>query len=139
MRRLILVASSVAALAAAVVAGPLGAASAPYVYGCTPATYYAEASYGAFVAIYNGSATTSNFILKVLAGDGTIVQSSPTTLPATKTTLVAYIVPIRAIPGPGDSTIPASVRLVSNVPLAVTLTHTISGVHLPIYCSPLLP
>ena len=141
MRRWIVGMAIAGALVGALAVGPFGAvAAAPYVYGCTPAAYYYGSAYSGDVVIYNGSATTSNVTMKVLTGDGTIRLSSPLVIPATKTNFFRINIPPNSAPHIEDSTFPATVRLVSNVPVAATYTHEISaGVNVPIYCSPLLP
>jgi hypothetical protein len=141
MGRWILAVSSAAAIVAAVVVGPLGTSAAPpYVYGCTPAAYNNATGYILRIDAYNGSATTSNATLKALAGDGTIITTFLGGIPATKTFVAGISVPANSFPSSSSSTIPGSVRVVSNVPLVATISHLISaGVNQPIGCAPLLP
>ena len=72
MRRLIVMAATVAALVVAVVIGPMGTAAAgPYVFGCTPLNWQGFAGNPrAALTIYNGSAATANLTHKVLSGNG---------------------------------------------------------------------
>ena len=146
MRRLITLAASAASLLAAIALGPLGAAaSPPYVYGCTPATYYANnTGYLVFLSIYNGSAATANLTHKVLAGDGTnlnaffaVTQTS--TLPPTHTSIRFWTAP-GSYPLETNNSVPASVRIVSDVPVAATLNHNTPGAAWqPVDCKPFLP
>ena len=77
MRRWIIGAATVAALLAATVVGPFGAAAtAPYVYGCTPATIFnmdRNSLYWVSMTIYNGTASSAHLTHKILAGDGSIL------------------------------------------------------------------
>jgi hypothetical protein len=148
MRRWIVAAASTVALVAALAAGPFGAAAAvPYVYGCTPAAYYAGTAYFAELAIYNGSASTATITHKLLAGTGALLAGLPTTssLPATHTSVALFTVPAFTDPGEAVATTPAAVRIVSNVPVSATLSHghqhDVSGsdTAIAIYCSPQQP
>ena len=132
MRRWIEGAVSLAALVGALAVGPFGAAAAPpYVYGCTPAGYFSDQApaYVVELAIYNGSASTANLTHKVLAGNGTILNSAysiPLTsiLPPTHTSgIVEYAVHGTVKPTEPNGTLPYSVRIVSDVPISATLTH----------------
>jgi hypothetical protein len=145
MRRLIVIASTLAALAAALTVGPLGVASAaPYVYGCTPATIYNDGvSYVPVLTIYNGSASTANLTHKILAGTGLILNQETfpvtSTLPATHTKENSYSVAGNTGPDELNATTPATIRVVSNVPVAVTLVHDITGGQVAISCPVMQP
>lgn len=133
MRRSILIALSATAMAGAMAVGPFGVAgAAPYVYGCTPAIL----SYGVLqpsnlgkLSIYNGSASAANLTIKVLAGNGSILSTTigfeevpvTSTLPATHTAVYVYTTS-GGIPAESNGTVAASIRIVSNVPVAATLS-----------------
>jgi hypothetical protein len=134
MRRWILVASTLAGLVAALAVGPFGAAAAaPYVYGCTPANYdNGYAGYTVVLTIYNGSATTANLTHKILASNGTILNDNYPGLAVTSalpaTTTVFFTFPTTGGPSAiNDGTIPASVRIVSNVPVAPKLSFDLTN------------
>jgi hypothetical protein len=142
VRRIMTVCGSALALVVAVALGPLGSAGeAPYVYGCTPVLFFNDSgslrAWRVSLSIYNGSAATANITTKVLAGDGTIMNGSllgsasyipPVTssIPATRTAVFSFAL-YDGIPGMSDSTVPASVRIVSNVPVSATLSHEITA------------
>jgi hypothetical protein len=134
MRRSLLAAMSAICLAGALAVGPFGAAAAaPYVYGCTPALLFVpSSSYEVDLWLYNGSASTASLTIKVLARSGAILNStlSPvpppvtSTLVATNTAIYGWNAPVAVFPtSPTDSTLPASVRIVSSVPISATLNH----------------
>jgi hypothetical protein len=127
MRRSILVAGSAIALAGAMAIGPFGAAAAaPYVYGCTPATVTRfSTQYLEQLNIYNGSAGTANLTTKILDAIGTILNSAvsmplTSTLPPTQTFTYGWGALGGNVGTPG---VPASIRIVSNVPVSATLSH----------------
>jgi hypothetical protein len=136
VRRSILAAASGIFLAGAIAVGPFGAsAAAPYVYGCTPAAIAGpNVFFTEVLNVYNGSSTTANLTHKILAGDGTILNAATginmlpvtSTLAATRTDGFSWGTK-QGYPTSGDSTIAATVRVVSNVPLAVTLAHDLAG------------
>jgi hypothetical protein len=151
MRRWIIGAASAAGLVAALSVGPFGAAAAPpYVYGCTPAMFEGTTatSYIVSLSIYNGSSSTANLTHKVLAGTGAILNSSmfmppPVTssIGPTQTQVLEWGPP-QGFPGPTNATVPASVRVVSNVPVSATLSHAMTMLATdwtPIVCTPQLP
>ena len=133
MFRPILVAISGIALASAMVVGPFGAiAGAPYVYGCTPASNSETSDvYFANLSIYNGSASAANLTIKILAGNGSILNPvlGPVpipvmqTLPPTHTTVHWFFT--AGFGDETDGTVPASIRIVSNVPVSATLSHAL--------------
>lgn len=152
MRRWILSAGGVLALAAALAVGPFGAAAAgPYVYGCTPAAYYnTGTSYIVGLMIYNGSASTANVTHKILAGTGQVLNdpgnvsgtgfftiAALSTLPATHTSSRRFMTRFGR-PNEGDATVAASVRIVSNVPVSATLTHELAP-DILVPCTPQQP
>jgi hypothetical protein len=151
MRRWILIATSAVGMVAALAMGPLGgAAAAPYVYGCVPALYYPQTSYLALLQIYNGSASTANVTHKILAGNGTLLNATlidgpPVTssIPATRTETFLYTNPDSTfITSMNEGTKPASVRIVSNVPVSATLSHNFNKPGfpaIPIICTPQQP
>jgi hypothetical protein len=125
MRQTIVLAATMAAFAVALVIGPLGTAAAgPYVFGCGPLSPHASSGTGnGQIDIYNGSAATANLTHKILAGDGTQLQvaligSGTSTLAPTKTEQFFFSNPLGEI-SPTNSTIPAIVRVVSDVPVGV--------------------
>jgi hypothetical protein len=136
MRRLILVASTIASLAAAVAAGPLGAASAaPYVYGCTPASIWgATADYEVDFSIYNGSSAPAHLTHKILASDGTILNSGTSlsyynNLPLTEVLAATHTSRFEwGTYTDNAHTHAASVRLVSDVPVSAMLQQNVSTV-----------
>jgi hypothetical protein len=147
MRRSSMMLASAVCLAGALAVGPLGtAAAAPFVYGCTPATLPTVPDvYQRSLSIYNGSTSTASLTHKILAGNGTIlnsISSFPTTssvLP-TRTEVFTYTV-VGGIPDSDNGTIGASVRIVSNVPVAATFSHDTKSVEdwKPIGCVALSP
>jgi hypothetical protein len=144
MHRLIVGITSAAALVTALVVGPFGAAAAaPYVYGCTPASYFVTDAYWTQLSVYNGSAATANSLVKELAGNGALLNIDATPLSPTQTKDQYFLVLPNASPSVENATVPASIRIVSNVPLAATLSHLSavrgSSPKLAIPCSPLLP
>jgi hypothetical protein len=126
VRRLIGTAVTATALAVALLVGPLGAsATAPFVYGCTPAArQIAGGSLTSTVTLYNGSAATANITMKLLAFDGTNVSTlmlptvSVFSVPATTTKIVVWANPATVDPAV-DNTIPSTVRVVSDQAIAV--------------------
>ena len=138
MRRSILVATSAIALAGAMAIGPFGAAAAaPYVYGCTPANFRTTEIAGVSLSIYNGSASTANLTHKVLAGNGTQLNTALTVpivsmLPPTHTKDLFWYGQGRT-PDEGDNAIASSVRIVSNVPVSATLSLARLGTELGSY------
>jgi hypothetical protein len=156
MRRSILIATGAMALAGAMAVGPFGAAAAaPYVYGCTQASYGATGDYQEALAIYNGSGATATLTHKFLAGNGTIVNNLVDAIvggvegghpPTTSSLLPTHTKVLRWLshgffPDESDASTPATIRLVSNVPVAAVLTHGIFIVDSPIAipCLPLQP
>jgi hypothetical protein len=144
MRRSVL--SILAAVAISVIAtANLTTAAGPYVYGCTPLTFPSTGgSWNGDVSIYNGGATTANLTHKILAGDGTILNTglsvaTTSTLGATKTETLSFTVDESSgSPGVGNSTLPASVRVVSDIPVAVGVV--VNGlVGQPLTCTRLSP
>jgi hypothetical protein len=151
MRRSFLIAISATAMVAAMAVGPFGAAAAaPYVYGCTPATFFgAGSAYNTSLSIYNGSATTASLTIKVLAGNGTRLSvlgfgyepPLTSTLAATHTASYLWSTP-GGIGVESTNDIPASVRIVSSEPVAAVLSHdypTSSTDWKPIDCISLQP
>ena len=135
MRRSLISSLGASATVVALALGPFGAAAAaPYVYGCTPAKLHANNGYTVILSIYNGSGATANLTTKVLTGTGTILNPSVNiplpltwTLPATHTRPLLWLsstgYPLENI----FDTVEASVRIVSDVPVAASLSHDISG------------
>ena len=132
MRRSILMAVSATALAGAMAVGPFGAAAAaPYVYGCTPVTFFETGTETiARLTIYNGSASTATLILKILAGNGSILNPAglwalvPLSYPLPPTHSAVFrwhSDPAGGEPDESNGTVATSVRIVSNVPVAATL------------------
>lgn len=133
--------------------GPSGG-GAPYVWVCTPAFYPLSAGNPrADLYVFNGSTTTANIAVHILDKDGnnlsgaTIPGSAPPAtypgqtgaateaLPASHTKIVTWQVPQDSPPGgPGVS---ATVRVVSDQPVAVGTDFQFSGFR-PLPCS-LLP
>jgi hypothetical protein len=150
MRRSILVAASGLALVAAMAIGPFGAAAAaPYVYGCTPATLFLSGNVPHILSlsIYDGSATSASLTIKVLSGDGHILNGDAApllpplahALPATHTFEWAWNT--FGVSGETNATIASSIRIVSNVPVSATLSHDIfhDSHWTPVVCSSLQP
>jgi hypothetical protein len=141
MRRSFLVAKGGLALAAAMAAGPFGAAAAaPYVYGCTPVTLVGVTSETVELNIYNGSASTATVVRKVLAGNGTnlLIFSSPTSIPATHTSTIDL--GTGGSQSEGSSTVASAVRIVSDVPVAASITHHTTSTDWFVFdCIPLQP
>jgi hypothetical protein len=133
MRRLAAAAMFALALAGALAVGPLGVtAAAPYVYGCTPVTLNeANDVYTVQLWIYNGSATTAHITHKLLAGNGTLLNAT-FGVPITSTLKATHTL-VRGFPAPGtnagqpNGTVPAAFRIVSNVPVSVTLSSDFHG------------
>jgi hypothetical protein len=132
MRRSIQVGASTLAFATAIAIGPFGtAAAAPNVYGCTPATLFQQgnASHTVSLSIYNGSASAATLTIKVLSGDGHIMNGPDVlalpplshALPPTHTFEWAFTT--FGVSGESSATVASSIRIVSNVPEAVTLSH----------------
>jgi hypothetical protein len=115
-----------AALLGALLVGPLGAsATAPFVYGCTPAARVtAGGNIGSTVTLYNGSAATANITMKPLAFDGTNLSAlmhpagSVFSILPTTTRVVETDSPMTVDPAV-DNTIPSTVRVVSDQSIAV--------------------
>jgi hypothetical protein len=133
MRRLIILMAATTALAIALIVGPLGAAAAgPYVSGCGSLQIHWFGATGGGpnhetvqLDIYNGSASSATLTHKILAGDGTILnagQTPPvpltTTLAATKSEQFAWDGAAGNV-NTSNNNIPASIRVVSDVPVAV--------------------
>jgi hypothetical protein len=125
MNRRITLAAAGGALVALILSNVLGASAAgPYVYGCTPLTYdVPTANQNASINIYNGGATTANLTHKVLSGDGTQLQAS-LSIPSTSTLAPTKTVDFHFLTGGGapnidNNLIPVTVRVVSDVPVAV--------------------
>jgi hypothetical protein len=125
MNRRMTMAAAGGALVAMILSNVLGASAAgPYVYGCTALTWDVQnAASNASVTIYNGGSTTANLTHKLLAGDGTqlgaafMVPSTSSLLP-TKTVDFHWVNPT-GDPNITNNTIPTTVRIVSDVPVAV--------------------
>jgi hypothetical protein len=133
MRRWISVVAAAAGLLSAMAVGPMGTAAAPpFVLACTPAKFATNPAYQISLSIYNPSASLAYLTTKVLAGNGTIVNNSAPYFPpvsgvideATKTLTWTFGVPV-GLPDPGDGTVPSSIRIVSNVRVAATLSHDV--------------
>jgi hypothetical protein len=133
MRRSAMVATSLVALVAALVVGPFGAAAAPpYVYGCTPATFWFTTSdYYVSLSIYNGTSTTANLTRKILAANGAILNSTMVDAPALTTTVAPTKTAVSTWftkagnPAELATTVPASLRIVSDVPVVATYSHNL--------------
>jgi hypothetical protein len=155
MRRTIALSAAAAAFAIALLVGPLGAAAAgPYVYGCEPIQFHYFGAAGGGVGhetiqltIYNGAASAATLTHKILAGNGTILNNTAnvtpaialtTTLAATTSEEFAATVPVANVL-PTQNDIPAAIRVVSNVPVAVGAVVTASSVVHVIECSDLRP
>jgi hypothetical protein len=135
-------------------AGPSGASGGPpYVWVCTPANYNSGSNTPADILIFNGSATTANVAVHLLNKDGTNLsgvtvpgsappvtypgQTGTTTVPVLSAhTLIVSYQTAQGNPASGGN-IPASVRVVSDQPVAVGSNIQFSGFH-PVPCS-LLP
>jgi hypothetical protein len=125
--------------------GPLGAAgAAPYVYGCTPGSilYGAPLTYTA--SLYNGSATTANVTMKLLAYNGANVSALMTpsaqtfTITATNTRWVTWTVPMSQDPS-SNAAAPSTVRVVSDQPLALSMVFDYSSTKVIVQCTYLHP
>jgi hypothetical protein len=142
-------------------AGPAGtsAGGPPFTWICTPANYNSGSSTAATFFIFNGSASAANVALHILNKDGVnlagvvIPGASPVNigdppptypgqtgaatvaLPAGSTLIVKSFTAV-GDPASGGN-IPASVRVVSDQPVAVGSNIEFSGFH-PVPCS-LLP
>ena len=144
MRRFLTLAATLAALSVAIFVGPMGTAAAgPYVFGCTPLSYTGfGGSPMAQLNIYNGSAATATLIHKILAGDGTIMNGTlivpqTSSLAPTKTANFNWTDNLGTV-NPSNSTVEASVRVVSDVPVAVSVSlNGTVGITVP--CTDLRP
>jgi hypothetical protein len=134
--------------------GPSGPGGGPpYVWVCTPANYNSGSSTPADLFIFNGSATTANVAVHLLNKDGVNIagtsipgaspaatypgQTGAATVPVVSThTLIFSYQTAQGNPASGGN-IPASVRVVSDQPIAVGSNIQFSGFH-PVPCS-LLP
>jgi hypothetical protein len=150
MRRWINATVIAVTFAAAMAVGPLGAGAAPpYVYGCTPAQEFNSATlYSVSLSIYNGSSSTANLTHKILAGNGTILNSifaGALALPVTSTlgptdTAVFAWGTVAGFASKTDGTVPASIRIVSNAPISATYSHDVAtGNSRPVVCLPQQP
>jgi hypothetical protein len=143
MNRRISMAAAGGALVAMILGNVIGASAAgPYVYGC--ATLNLPGMGGtetAVMTIYNGSATTANLTRKILSGNGTQLQAalgvaSTATLGATKTSTTSWSV-AHDTPSESSATVQNSVRIVSDVP--VTVSIDIGGSNKQLNCMQLVP
>jgi hypothetical protein len=133
LRRLTAAGVTAAGLLIAVVAGPLStSAAAPFVYGCAPATEVGSTL--SRVTLYNGSATTANVTMKLLAFDGTNRSAlmsplgSSFTIAATNSRWVTWNTAAATDPAVDDSK-PSSVRVVSDQSIAVGLNLRSGSLH----------
>jgi hypothetical protein len=134
--------------------GPSGSGGGPpYVWVCTPANYFSGSNTPADLFVFNGSATTANVAVHLLNKDGVNLagaavpganpaatypgQTGASTVPvlSAHTLIVSYLT-AQGNPASGGN-IPASVRVVSDQPIAVGSNIQFSGFH-PVPCS-LLP
>jgi hypothetical protein len=134
MSRKITLAAAGGALVAIILGNVMGASAAgPYTYGCTSLNVLGlGGTEKAMLSIYNGSAATANLTHKVLSGNGTNLSGGLTqntvaaplaatsTLGATKTATFWWD-DVHSDPSVSSSTIQNSVRVVSDVPLAVSV------------------
>ena len=96
----------------------------------------------AFLSIYNGSASTSNLIMKILDANGQILNNDPAgfyglvvtwTVNPTQTFEHGWLTSVVGT----DHPYAASVRIVSNVPVSATMTHVIALNDVAtVFCSP---
>jgi hypothetical protein len=136
-------------------AGPPGPSSGggPYVWVCTPGNYFSGGATSADLSVFNGSGSTANVAVHFLNKDGVNVagatvpgappgtvypgQTGATTVPlSSANTLIVRWTAAAGDPAAGGD-IPATVRVVSDEPIAVGSNITFSGFH-PVPCS-LLP
>jgi hypothetical protein len=152
MNRRITLAAAGGALVALILSNVMGASAAgPYVYGCTSLNIVGlGGTERTTLSIYNGSATTANLTHKVLSGNGTNLNAglqqdsvaAPAALPnmstlgATKTASFWWD-DAHANPSVASSTVQSSVRVVSDVPVAVSLHVGTQGSLAP--CTQLIP
>jgi hypothetical protein len=143
MNRKISLAAASGALVALIFSNVVGTSAAgPYVYGCTSLNVVGlGGNERATLSIYNGSATTANLTHKVLSGNGTNLSAGLTqnssipgspALPATSTlgatkTAAFWWDDVHNDPSVTSSTVQATVRVVSDVPVAVSMHVGPSG------------
>jgi hypothetical protein len=131
----------------------------PYVWVCTPGNYFSGSSTFASVFIFNGSASTANVAMHLLNKDGVNLtgqvvpgaspvnpgdpaptypgQTGAATVPLlASNTLVVNWAAAQGDPAAGGN-VPATLRVVSDQPIAVGTNIQFSGFH-PVPCS-LLP
>jgi hypothetical protein len=135
-------------------AGPPGSGGGPpYVWVCTPANYFSGSNTPGDVLVFNGSATTANVAVHFLNKDGTNLtgvtvpgsappvtypgQAGASTVPLSSAhTLIVSYQTAQGNPAGGGNVL-ATVRVVSDQPVAVGSNIQFSGFH-PVPCS-LLP
>lgn len=136
-----------------------GAAGPPYTWVCTPANYFSGGNPPGSLFVFNGSAVSANVAVHFLNKDGANLagatvpgavgpnpgdpaptfpgQSGAATVPlGASNTLVVNWVTAQGNPAAGGN-VPASIRVVSDQPIAVGSNIEFSGFH-PVPCS-LLP
>jgi hypothetical protein len=137
--------------------GPAGTSGggAPYVWVCTPGNYNSGSPTNGAVFVFNGSASTANVAVHFLNKNGVNLagaavpvgsgappatypgQSGSATVPvAASNTLITNWTTAAGLPASGGN-IPATIRVVSDQPIAVGSNIEFSGFH-PVPCS-LLP
>lgn len=136
--------------------GPAGtsAGGPPYVWVCTPANYFSGSNTNAALFVFNGSASTANVAVHLLAKDGTNLaglavpvsgnppatypgQSGNATVPlaAGNTLIFKWTTAVTDLDFTGN--VPATATVTSDQPIAVGSNIEFSGFH-PVPCS-LLP
>ena len=139
--------------------GEDAAGGPPYVWVCTPANYFSGGNTNATLFVFNGSASSANVAVHFLNKDGVNLagvavpgatppmvgdpvptfpgQSGAATVPlAAYNTLVVGWITAQGNPATGGN-VPATIRVVSDQPVAVGSNIEFSGFH-PVPCS-LLP
>jgi hypothetical protein len=132
-------------------AGPAGASASgpPYVWICSPSYLKnAGSTAPANLYIYNGSGTTANVAVNILAADGLNLSTTAipggggqnypgeaagtVTLADTHTRILEWVMPTNSGPGPGVS---VTVRVTSDQPVVVASHFQFNPIGMPNQCS----
>lgn len=127
-------------------AGPPGPSSGgpPYIWVCTPANYHSGSATTADLSVFNGSAATANVAVHFLNKDGvnlfgvTVPGGAPATYPgqtgastvplSSANTLIVRYTTAQGDPATGGDIL-ATIRVVSDEPIAAGTNITFSGFH----------
>lgn len=141
MRRMI-ASGGVGALLTVLILGTFQAtAAAPYVYGCTPASFNNGGNIS-FARIYNGQTSTANVTFKAIAFDGTNLNSALSlttniTVAAGKTNVVTWTSP--NVNPDTNNTAPLTLRLVSDQSIEASVTVSFGATQELVPCTYLHP